>query len=173
MNRLDDGCPWFSSFEFQHSLMPVSPIDDKVWLDEATKLEQICNEVSAHFDGRGVLLLCHFDATLSRLSSMPREKEIGHDRFSTFNPSELCAGVQGKVWMGSARAFQVASAMTSATTGKPLDVLVAEHHPLQSRDKAVIDAAANLACDGQLCFHFALDDPVLRYFGAVPIQGPL
>jgi preprotein translocase subunit SecA len=152
--------------------MPVTHKDDKVWFDEATKLEQICNEVSAaNFDGRSVLLLSHFDATLSRLSSMLREREIGHDRFSTFNPSELCASMLGRVWVGSARAFQVTTKMTSPARGRPLDILVAEHYPLQSRDQAVIDAAANLACDGQLCFHFSLDDPVMRYFGAAPIKA--
>jgi preprotein translocase subunit SecA len=172
MSRLDNVGLWFCSFEFQNSLMAVSQIDDKVWFDEATKLAQICNEVSsAYSDGRSVLLLSHFDATLSRLSSMLRAKEIAHDRFSTFNPSELCAGIQGKVWIGSARAFQVTTEITSPAAGTPLNILVAEHHPLQSRDQALIDAAAKLACDGQLCFHFSIDDPVMKHFGSDTIKA--
>lgn len=99
------------------------------------------------------------------------EQKRAHDRFSTFNPSELCAGIQGKVGMGSARAFQIATEITSPAAGTPLDILVAEHHPLQSRDQALIDAAAKLACDGQLCFHFSIDDPVMKHFGSDTIKA--
>lgn len=152
--------------------MPVSLVDDKVWFDEPTKLQQICNEANAfRANGAGVLLLSHFDATLSRLSALLHAREIGHERFSSLNPSELCASVQGKVWMGSARAFHVTSAITSPITGNSLDIIVAEHYPLQSRDKAVIEAAAKLACDGRMCFHFSLDDPVMKHFGSDTIKA--
>lgn len=57
--------------------MPVSLVDDKVWFDEPTKLQQICNEANAcRANGAGVLLLSHFDATLSRLSAFSaRERD--------------------------------------------------------------------------------------------------
>lgn len=73
--------------------------------------------------------------------------------------------------MGSARAFQVTPAMTSPIRGNSLDIIVAEHHPLQSRDKALIEAAAKLACDGRMCFHFSLDDPVMKHFGSDSIKA--
>ncbi len=152
--------------------MPVLQVDDKVWFDEATKLRQICNDVSTALAAdRSVLVLSHFGATLSHLSTLLREKGASYDQFSVFNPSELCASVNGKIWLGSALAFQVANMMTSPVAGSGLDILVAEHHPMRSRDAQVINSAERLACAGQLCFHFSLDDPVMKQFGAKTIKA--
>jgi preprotein translocase subunit SecA len=147
-------------------------IDDKVWFDEITKLRQVCNDVAAaQLAGRSVLLLSYFGATLSLLSAQLREKGIEHDQFSTLNPAELCASAPGKVWLGSALAFQVAQAASSSLAGKSLEIIVAEHHPMQSRDQQVIDSAKRLACEGHLCFHFSLDDPVMKHFGSETIKA--
>ena len=152
--------------------MPVSMIDDKVWFDEATKLQQVCNDVAAaRLDGRSVLLLSYFEATLSRLSIQLQEKSISHDRFSTLNPGELCASSSGKVWLGSALAFNVGPAISPAATGNVLEIIVAEHHPMQSRDQQVVDSAKRLSCAGHLCFHFSLDDPVMKHFGSETIKA--
>jgi preprotein translocase subunit SecA len=152
--------------------MPVSMVDDKVWFDEKTKLQQVCNDVAAaRLAGRSVLVLSYFEATLSRLSNQLREKGISHDQFSAFNPAELCAATSGKVWLGSAMAFQVANTTPATSTGRNLAIIVAEHHPMQSRDQQVIDSAKRLACEGDLCFHFSLDDPVMRHFGAETIKA--
>ncbi len=147
-------------------------VDDKVWFDEATKLQQVCNDVSAaRLDGHSVLLLSFFDATLSRLSNQLSEKGIGHDRFSIFNPAELCASSGGKVWLGSALALNVGLATSLAASGTALEIIVAEHHPMQSRDQQVIDSAKRLACEGRLCFHFSLEDPVMKQFGTETIKA--
>lgn len=152
--------------------MPVTLNDDRVWFDEARKLDQICNQVSAGGEnGHSVLLLSHFESTLASLAALLRERGINHERFSSLNPAELCMSALGKVWLGSARTFQVASEMTSQTQGAPLEIIVAEHHPLQSRDQEIVDAAAKLSCKAQLCFYFSLDDPVMRHFGADSIKG--
>ena len=152
--------------------MPVLLADDKVWFDESTKVQQICTDVAtAHLAGRSVLVLSHFEATLSQLSRVLREKGIGHEQFSSFNPVELCANNAGLVWLGSARAFQVTNTMTPSAAGNGLEIICAEHHPMRSRDQQVIDSAAKLVCDGHLCFHFSLDDPVMKYFGVGPIKA--
>ena len=154
--------------------MSVSMVDDKVWFDELTKLQQVCNDVAdARTDGRSVLLLSYFDATLSRLSTQVQEKGISHDRFSAFNSAELCASSSGKVWLGSALAFNVAQATSPTVTGNKLEIIVAEHHPMQSRDQQVVDSAERLACEGHLCFHFSLDDPVMKLFGSETIKALL
>ena len=152
--------------------MPVSMIDDKVWFDETTKLQQLCKDVvEARADGRSVLLLSYFEATLSRLSSLLQQKAVNHDRFSGFNPAELCASSPGKVWLGSALAFNVGQPTSAASTGSQLQIIVAEHHPMQSRDQQVVDSARRLACEGNLCFHFSLDDPLMRHFGSERIKA--
>jgi preprotein translocase subunit SecA len=145
--------------------------DDKVWFDEARKLENLCADVAtARANGHSVLLLSHFESTLSNLSVALQGKGIAHERFASLNPAQLC-GNQGMVSLGVARAFRVANQMRSANEGSALEVLVAEHHPLQSRDQEIVDAASKLACKTQLCFYFSLDDPLMKHFGAETIKA--
>jgi preprotein translocase subunit SecA len=152
--------------------MPVIQNDDRVWFDDAIKLDQLCNDVSAgQGKGHSVLLLSHFEATLARLAALLRQKGIHYERFSSLNPGELCTSSPGKVWLGSARVLQPTHEMSSPIRGAPLDIIVAEHHPIQSRDQGVIDAAAKLACEAQLCFYFSLDDPVMKHFGTASVKA--
>ena len=145
--------------------------DDKVWFDEATKLNQISDEISAHLANRqNVLLLSHFGATVSRLAPLLRQAGMRYEQFSSLNPSELCSATPGKVWLGAASAFQVSSG-TAKSSGGPLQIIVAEHHPIRSRDQIVIDAAAGLTCEVELRFHFSLDDPVMKHFGAETVKA--
>lgn len=152
--------------------MPVTLNEDKVWFDEARKLEHICADVAtSQADGHSVLLLSHFESTLASLAAALREKGISCERFSSLNPAALCMSAPGKVWLGVARAFQVAYQMTSPTEGSALRIIVAEHHPMQSRDQGIVDAGARLSCKAQLCFYFSLDDPVMKHFGAESIKA--
>lgn len=152
--------------------MPAILNEDKVWFDEARKLEHICSDVAtSQANGHSVLLVSHFESTLASLAAALREKGISHQRFSSLNPAELCMNAPGKVWFGLARAFQVANPMTAANEGSALKIMVAEHHPLQSRDQEIVDAAAKLSCQVHLCFYFSLDDPVMRHFGAASIKA--
>lgn len=152
--------------------MPVIQNDDKVWFDETIKVDQICNDIAAaQQEGHSVLLLSHFEATLSRLAASLTQKGIRHERFSSLNPFALCTSAPGKVWLGSARGLPISSETRTAVAGAPLEVIVAEHHPMQSRDQAVIDATAKLACQAQLCFYFSLDDPVMKHFGNASIKA--
>jgi preprotein translocase subunit SecA len=145
--------------------------DDKVWFDEATKLKQICDEVSARAAGReNVLLLSHFEATVSRLASLLRQSGQKYEQFSSLNPSELCSGVEGKIWLGAAEAFQLGSRTAQEGNGS-LKIIVAEHYPIRSRDQVVVEAAGNLTCETELCFHFSLDDPVMKHFGAETVKA--
>jgi preprotein translocase subunit SecA len=156
--------------------MPVTLKDDRVWFDEPHKLEQIRKDVSVfQANGNSVLLLSHFEETLSRLGALLREKGIHHERFSSLSPSELCRNAAGKVWLGAAVGFgatsQTALPGVGPETGDALEILVAEHHPFQSRDQQVVDAAAKLSCRSQLSFYFSLDDPVMAHFGAETVKA--
>ena len=145
--------------------------DDKVWYDEATKLEQICVEAARLLtDSEKVLLLSHFEGTVSRLASLLRDRAQEYEQFFALNPLELCAAAGAKIWLGAAAAFQKGSRLANSKSGK-VTILVADHHPIRSRDQAVIDAAANLPCQADLCFYFSLDDPVMKRFGADTVKS--
>jgi preprotein translocase subunit SecA len=156
--------------------MPVTLKDDRVWFDETHKLDQLWQDVAVfQANGTNVLLLSHFEGTLARLGALLREKEIHHEPFSSLNPSELCREFAGRIWLGAAAAFRV-GALTVSPEARPgvnnaLEIVVAEHHPFQSRDQQIVDAAANLSCRAQLGFYFSLDDPVMEYFGAETVKA--
>lgn len=151
--------------------MPLTHNADKVWFDEAHKLEQLRADVAAFkVKHHNVLLLSHFEATLRKLGVLLRERYVDHELFFSLHPSELCASSYGKVWLGLASALAVPFEM-AATNGVPLEILVAEHHPFWSRDQAIVDAATKLACGTELTFYFSLDDPVMKHFGAEAVKA--
>jgi preprotein translocase subunit SecA len=152
--------------------MPVTINEDKVWFDEARKLKHICADISDfRSDDRSVLVLSHFESTLASLALALREKGITHERFSSLNPAELCVATPGRVWFGPANAFRVANEITTVGHSSQLEIIVAEHHPMHSRDSHIVEAAAKLSCDAQLCFYFSLDDPLMKHFGNERIKA--
>ncbi len=145
--------------------------DDRVWFDSKTKLEQISRAVStARLDLRNVVLLSHFESTISYLTDQLRDAGISFERFSLFDAARVCISGPGKVWVGAARAFQAPGALASIAAEILVEIVVAEHHPLRSRDEAIVDAASKLSCPSELTFHFSLDDPLMQYFGSTSIQ---
>ncbi len=153
--------------------MPAQQNDDKVWWNVERKLEGICKEIAAvRADGRNVLVLAHFEGTVSALEASLRARSIEHQNFSLFDHSAVCAtDAIGKVWVGLARGFQAPrNRVSGGSSAGRLEIIVAEHHPLRSRDENLIQAAAMLPCTAQLCFHLSLDDPLLTHFGVENIK---
>jgi len=154
-------------------------LDDKVWWNVERKLEGICAEIAATIAAGGnVLVLAHFEGGLAIVETALRTRPIEFREFSLFDSSKLCSthtDGAGKVWAGLARAFQPPKTRgpdksAAARSGIPLKIVVAERHPLRSRDEQLIQAAATVACQTQLTFHISLDDSLLANFGARSIQ---
>lgn len=171
--------------------MPTTLLDDKVWWDRERKLRGICLEVAAiKAIGGNVLLLAHFEGTLVSVEATLMSRAIESNRFSQFDSSILCSpgsGSAGNVWSGLARSFQAPPAHISDQWGatrlqpsvatprealqqKALQIIVAEHHPMRSRDQQLHEAAATLTCEAQLTIHISLDDALLTHFGVRSIQ---
>src|SRR4030095_7514466 len=152
--------------------MPVILNADKVWFDDARKLDSLCTDVvTAQTNGHSVLLLSHFESSITLLAAALRERGIAYEPFSSLNPPELCGTRQTKIWLGSARAFQVQNESSVSVDGPTLEIMVAEHHPMQSRDQEIVNAAANMGCKSKLRFYFSLDDPLMKHFGAETIKA--
>lgn len=161
--------------------MPAATLDDKVWWNLERKLAGICEEIVVIVAaGRNVLLLTHFDGTLAVLETALRTRGIEHQRFATSNSSMLCRGNldgSGKVWAGRADAFLPSRTLPTNGSNRgesppeiTLEIIVADHHPLRSKDEQLIKTAETLACQSQLTFHISLDDPLLVHFGVTSIQ---
>jgi len=168
--------------------MPTALIDDQVWWDKRRKLKGICEQIAAASStGSKVLLLAHFEGTLASAESALRMHSIEMERFAQFDSGVLCSpdsDRRGKVWSGLARSFQATHKGGAGDWGAtrlrspvetpsqiPLQIIVAEHHPLRSKDEYVIQAAATITCEAQLTVHVALDDPLLTNFGTRSIQA--
>jgi hypothetical protein len=168
--------------------MPTTLGDDRVWWDRERKLQGICAEVTAIKNAGGnVLLLAHFEGTLANVEGALRVRAIETKRFSQFDSATLCSGSAGSIWSGLARSFQTPHARVADEWGAtrlptsvappietlhqtPLQIIVAEHHPMRSRDQQLYEAAATLTCETQLTVHISLDDPLLTHFGVQTIQ---
>jgi preprotein translocase subunit SecA len=83
--------------------------------------------------------------------------------------SERVAGKRRFGWVRPVLSkWEINQARLSA---EALEIMVAERHPMQSRDQEIVNAAANMACKSSLRFYFSLDDPLMKHFGAETIKA--
>jgi preprotein translocase subunit SecA len=162
--------------------MPTTLIDDKVWWDRRRKLNGICDEVlAASPTGQNMLVLAHFEATLSEIETTLRSRSCQIERLAQIDSATLCSPAIGKTWSGLARSIPALNSAgddwgasklrhVERSSAKPLCIIVAEHHPLRSRDEQLITSTAELGCQAQLTFHLSLDDPLLTNFGVSSVQ---
>ena len=148
----------------------MTPHEDKVWFDGRRKLDGICRDVSeAVTAGSNALILAHFQSTLDAVEASLRARRIEYKSYLPLDFSSLCAGrhsfTASNVWAGLASYFQARALSPSEKSHSSLSILLAEHHPLASRDRAVMDAAGSVPCSAQVIFHSSLRDPILEHFG--------
>lgn len=147
-----------------------STCEDKVWVDEARKLEGIRRDVDeAVGGGLNVLVVTHFESMLSVVGKKLRECSIEHRAFTPGDPVALCARSGGAapaaVWLVLASHLRAGALVPAPQTEEVrLRVLAAEHHPLLARDEALVAALARLPCRSRTTFHTALTDALLSRF---------
>ncbi len=146
-----------------------SETDDKVWFNSQQRFAGICADVAnLKSVSNNVLLLAHFPATLITVESSLRAADIAFQTLSVFDSSLLCsADSRGTVTVGLVRALQPPNVLAGVSaSANRLQIVVAEHHPIHSKDTSVVDIADGLSCRPQVCFHTSLDDPLLKHFGS-------
>lgn len=162
----------------------MSSYEDKIWLDGNRKLDGICEDaLDARAELSNALILAHFKSTLSIVEGQLSARAIDYTSYTPLDFSALCFRghdtASTRVWVGLASYFPArGSAHSSARSSAPVDqsrsalrILVAEHHPLASRDEAVLDVARSLGCDAQVIHYTSLTDPLLHHFGGDRIRG--
>jgi preprotein translocase subunit SecA len=143
-------------------------LDDKVWFDSARKLRGICADVATCRNSQeNVLVLAHFPATLAAIQQALRSTSIPFEVFSLPDSSMLCSLSAPKVLVGLVRALHPASAQLRSTPQvAKLQIIVGEHHPISGKDRDVVQTVEKLPCKPAICFHAALDDPLMKHFGS-------
>jgi preprotein translocase subunit SecA len=157
-------------------IMASLSYDEKVWIDADRKLEGICDDIiMAGRGGSNVLVVAHFESTLSLVAAKLRDRAIHHHTFFPGDNADLCksAGTT-KVWIALAQYFQSRNLSTGARPENAwLSVLVAEHHPIDRKDDALLEGVGELPCQRAVVFHTALTDALLAHFGGERLRGLL
>ena len=141
-------------------------------MDDERKLEGICDALAlAQNENENVLIIAHFEETLAAVEAKLRSRPTAYRSFFPNDYAALCAASSRKVWLALASYFQP---QYSATLDKPaqgsLRVLIAEHHPMRSKDRAVLESLDGLRCRTRVVFHIALTDALLSHFGGEKLQ---
>ena len=143
--------------------------DDKVWFDSKRRFAGICADVaSLKSQQQNILLLAHFPTTQSLVQQSLRAAAIEFETFSLADSSLLCSmGSRGRVLVGLVRALQPTTAQLGFTQqDTKLQIIVAEHHPINGKDRSLVTTAERLPCKPTVCFHASLDDPLMKHFGS-------
>jgi len=143
--------------------------DDKVWFDSQRRFAGICAEVASFkSQQQNILLLAHFQTTQSLVQQALRAASIEFEAFSLADSSLLCSmESRGRVLVGLVRAFEPTMAQIgSAHQDTNLQIIVAEHHPINGKDRSLVATAERLSCKPTVCFHASLDDPLMKHFGS-------
>ncbi len=125
----------------------VETLNDRIWLTEAARRNGLQLELREQAAvSSGVLLVAQFPDTMDAL--LP-----------------LCDDVNGhcEVRLASDLSGDLAS-FWPVDGFRPAFVLVAERHPLRSRDDRIIEFAGELPCKAQVAFHLSLEDALLKVF---------
>ena len=143
--------------------------DDKVWFDSKRRFAGICADVlSFKSQQQNILLLAHFPTTQSLVQQSLRAASIEFETFSLADSSLLCSMEnRGRLLVGLVRALQPSAAeIGSVHSNANLQIIVAEHHPINGKDRRLVATAERLSCKPTICFHASLDDPLMKPFGS-------
>ena len=154
----------------------MSPFEDKIWFDAERRLNAICQEaLDAGADRTNVLVLAHFKTTLEKIEDALNARSIEYRSYSQLDFSSLCGrgfDTDGTgIWVGQASHFKPRSLPPSDHSPSLLRILVAEHHPMASRDEALLDAAGSLSCDAPVTYHTSMSDALMMHFGGERLRG--
>lgn len=154
----------------------MSSYEDKIWFDGNRRLDAICQDaLDAAADRSNALILAHFKTTLTTVEDRLNARSIEYKSYSPLDFSSLCPRAfeseSASIWVGNASHFQARSLPPAERSRSSLRILIAEHHPIASRDQALLDAASSMSCNAEVIYHTSLTDPLLLHFGGEKLRG--
>ena len=153
---------------------------DLIWLTAEAKLNGIVIAVrDITRQGSSVLLVAHFEQTLSEVTEALREAGIGYstvDRLispSTFQEPAAANPEDAVRVCLSERIPALKCRVSPDIAGYPFSLLVAERYPVPERDDRILQFAYAYGLKDEVCFCSSLDDPLLKQFGAGRVMGAI
>jgi preprotein translocase subunit SecA len=148
--------------------------DDRVWATTELKWNGIVDEISSE-SGNYLLVLAiaHFKKTAAEMRARFQARNLQIKDFEeafNFDTGELGKGRNQALIVTAERISEFDGRMrqlgASQMKDQELLFIVAEHHPLHECDEALLSSMSNLPCRSRIRFHSALDEPLLKMFGA-------
>jgi len=148
--------------------------DDRVWATTESKWNGIVDEIlSESGNYLLVLAIAHFKKTAAEMRVRFQTRNLQIKDFEegfNFNNGGLGKGRNQALIVMAERISEFDGRMTqlgaSEMKKQELLFIVAEHHPLHECDEALFSSMSNLRCRSRIRFHSALDEPLLKMFGA-------
>jgi hypothetical protein len=136
-------------------------IEDNVWLSRQAKLQGIAAAIDACFSGSdpplAVILAAQFDDCLAELQAMLEAKQL---------PGPVTATLVEEL-------ASISAAKAPLAESQLIEIVVAERHPLRSRDEAVLQFARSLPGRCRVTFHVSLEDPLMKLFAGEWVENLL
>jgi hypothetical protein len=152
-------------------------VRDLIWLTDEARLHGATQSVNTCLaNGRSVLVLAHFPATLAAFG----EHVVRAGRPHAAIPDSLTPAAALKLAPGSARVlFGLVRNLRpdefppETAPDSPLPVLVLERHFLRERDDHAVRFAEGLGGRAAVDFHVSLDDPLMQMFAGEWMKNAL
>jgi hypothetical protein len=155
---------------------PKIAFTDRIWTDSRQKIDGICREVAdAAATGKVVMVIAFFDEALRTIEAEMRSRGIAFQTKASPEGGAFSGasspGDSSKVWLLSASQIEPGGG-SEPVGGRPdLYAILVEHHPLLSRDRAVLESIAGLPFGVRITCHTALDEPFMNRFGGDKIRS--
>jgi hypothetical protein len=150
----------------------VQPEVDGVWVNGAARLQALRQEATRHLQLGACVVLAHFPSTLDTVRDELGDLADGAQAATETELLSLLTNPRpGLLCVALAATLPVVPQPTGASEAR-VSVLVAERHPLRTRDEAVGTALAELGERCTLRFYLSLEDPILSDFAGDKL-GPI
>jgi hypothetical protein len=140
----------------------VDLLDDVIWLTKQAKFAGISAATARCLAEPArpfaVLLVAHFRDCLEQLQAIVQRG--GFDQRSV-----IAATAENLTGWSAPR--------LDSDDSQTIDIIVAERHPLQAHDAAIVEFAQSLPCRCRLVHHVSLEDSLLRTFAGEWVQNVL
>jgi hypothetical protein len=152
------------------------PVEHRIYATRSAKIAAIVTDASTLLgSGSSVVAVAHFRASFSQVQVA--FTSAGLNAFlcqTTFDQGDLTSAVSAEIpSLGLAMADPVPSLSFEPLIARrvpPLAWLVAEHHPLQSGDDAILPVVQSLEGRHTVVFYDSLDSALLNRYGGKEVQ---
>ncbi len=148
--------------------------DDRIWATRELKWNGIADEIlRERANYLLVLAVAHFQKTAADMRMQLQARNVHIKDFEgnfDFDIGELKKRSSQALIVMAERISEFDGRMRQLGASEIRDqevlFIVAEHHPLYECDEALLSSMEKLACRSRIRFHSALDEPLLKMFGA-------